>query len=198
MGRADDVDPKKCSAVGGGVDQGVTGKPLSFTVTGMLGQIQLLAVTIEGPSQPTLNKVLDDHQDVVLSYTPQLPGDYVIHIKVKDKAIKNSPCNVTIIGDGDPKYKKVALIECTGKGIITGKINTQNEFWVDARAAELTAGLTVNIRPPERASCQLDIQDMKNGTFKIHWKPTCSGLYVINVKVEGVHVPSSPFYVRAN
>lgn len=56
---------------------------------------------------------------------------------------------------------------------------------------------TVTIKPPERASAQLDIDDNGDGTFKIKWKPTTTGLYVINVKVEGVHVPSSPFYVRA-
>lgn len=55
----------------------------------------------------------------------------------------------------------------------------------------------VTVKPPERASTQLNITDMGDGTFKVHWKPTTSGLYVVNVKVEGVHVPNSPFYVRA-
>lgn len=101
-----------------------------------------------------------------------------------------------VIGDSDPKYKKVALIQCVGKGIITAKCNTQNEFVVDAREANLSAGLTVTIKNPERASSQLNITDNGDGTHKVQWKPTCSGLYVINVKVEGVHVPSSPYYVR--
>lgn len=56
---------------------------------------------------------------------------------------------------------------------------------------------TVTIKPPERCSTQLDITDNNDGTFKVVWKPTTTGLYVVNVKVEGVHVPSSPFYVRA-
>lgn len=118
-------------------------------------------------------------------------------MKVKDKQIKGSPFKVTILGDSDPKYQKVALIECQGKGLITGKANTQNDFWIDARKAHISdADLSVTIKPPERASSQLNIVDNKDGTFKVQWKPTCSGLYVINVKVEGVHTPSSPYYVR--
>ncbi|RWS00921.1 hypothetical protein B4U79_03164, partial [Dinothrombium tinctorium] len=37
---------------------------------------------------------------------------------------------------------------------------------------------------------------MGDGTFKCVYKPTAAGQYIINVKVEGIHVPGSPFYVR--
>lgn len=75
MGRADDVDPKRCSAVGGGVDQGITGKKCHFTVQGLLRQEQLLAITVDGPAQPTFEKDIDDHGDIGVTYVPNLPGE---------------------------------------------------------------------------------------------------------------------------
>jgi len=196
MGRADDVEPKKCTAVGGGVDQAVCGQKAQFAVTGMLQQAQLVNCTIEGPSQPSFTTDVDDNGEVLVSYTPQLPGDYKISVHVKGKQIKNSPYKVTVVGDSDPKLKRVALVTCQGKGILTGKCNTQNEFIVDTREANLDGGLVITIKNPERASSQLNINDNNAGTHKVQWKPTCPGLYVINVKVEGIHIPASPYYVR--
>ncbi|RWS01542.1 filamin-C-like protein [Dinothrombium tinctorium] len=84
----------------------------------------------------------------------------------------------------------IKKIEVTGRGILIGKSYMQNDFWIDGRAANLAgAGLS-------RASSQLKINDMGDGTFKCVYKPTAAGQYIINVKVEGIHVPGSPFYVR--
>lgn len=76
MGRADDVEAKKCQAVGGGVDQAVTGKKAQFAVTGLLQQKQLLDISVEGPAQPTFTSDVDDNGEVIVSYTPNLPGEW--------------------------------------------------------------------------------------------------------------------------
>lgn len=141
MPRADDVDPRRCIAAGGGVDQGVTGKKCSFTVQGCYGYVQLVDVQIDGPAQPSVTKEADDSGNIICTYTPSLPGEYTIAIRVKEKAIKNSPYKCEVIGDSDPKLKKVALVEVAGKGVIIGKATQQNEFWVDCRKANITAGL---------------------------------------------------------
>jgi hypothetical protein len=88
-------------------------------------------------------------------------------------------------------------VEVAGKGIAIGKAYQQNEFWVDCRGANIGgADLTINIKNPERAATQLKINDMQDGTFKVFYKPTAAGCYVFNIKIEGIHVPGSPFYVR--
>lgn len=117
-----DVDPRRCTAAGEGVDQAVTGKKCSFTVQGVMGFLNLVDVSISGPSTPPINKSLDESgKDVICSYTPSLPGEYIITVKVKDKELKNSPFKCEVIGDSDPKLLKVALVEVQGKGVIIAK-----------------------------------------------------------------------------
>ena len=141
MPRADDVDPKRCIAVGEGVDQGVTGKPCKFAIQGVHGLINLVEVEFEGPAQPSYTKTADEQGNVVVSYTPSLPGEYKLNVRVKDKQIKNSPYKCEVIGDSDPKLKKVELVEVIGKGVIVAKATTENVFHVDTRRANITAGL---------------------------------------------------------
>jgi len=199
MPRADpnDVNPTRCIAVGEGVDQAVTGKLAKFAIQGCLGLANLVDVEFEGPAVPPYTKEPDETGNIHVTYTPPVPGEYKIIIRVKDKQIKNSPYQCEVIGEGDPKLKKVQLVEVQGKGVIVAKATKENVFFVDARRANLNAGLAINVKCPERCSAQLNIEDNNDGTFKVKWKPTNPGLYVVNVKVEGVHVPSSPFYVRA-
>lgn len=196
MSSKHEIDPRKLTAVGAGIDQAVTGQQTSFLIQGTKNQIDKLHLEIDGPAQPTLNKKLDTDGNVVVSYIPPLPGEYKVGVLFNSKHIKNSPFKVEIIGEGDPKLQKVCKIKVSGKGITIGKAYTQNEFWIDGRSAHLTANFTVNVKNPERAASQLKINDMGDGTFKCIYKPTASGLYIINIKVEGVHIPGSPFYVR--
>ena len=86
-----------------------------------------------------------------------MAGDYVVWIKVKDKHIKGSPFKVKVIGDSDPRLERIKKIEVSGKGIAIGKSFQQNEFWIDGRAANLKAELSINIKNPERASTQLKV-----------------------------------------
>lgn len=138
---ADDVDHRRCIAVGEGVDQAVTGKKCKFAVQGVLGLSNLVAVEIDGPANPPVEKEPDDAGNVVCSYTPPVPGQYTLNIRVKDKLIKNNPYKCEVIGDSDPKLKKVELVEVQGKGVILGKATKENTFYVDARRANITAGL---------------------------------------------------------
>lgn len=140
--KADDVDPKRCIAVGEGVDQAAVGKPCKFVVQGVYGLVNLVDVEFQGPSQPSCTKEPDDQGNVVVTYTPSLPGDYTINIKVKDKLIKNNPYKCEVIGELDPKLKRVELVTVSGKGVIIAKATKENIFFVDTRRAQLNAGLS--------------------------------------------------------
>lgn len=142
MGKADDVDPKRCIAVGEGVDQAAVGKPCKFVVQGVLGLANLVAVEFEGPSQPSYSKEPDEAGNVVVTYTPSVPGDYKINVSVKDKLIKNNPYKCEVIGELDPKLKRVEFVTVSGKGVIIAKATKENVFYVDTRRAQLNAGLS--------------------------------------------------------
>lgn len=142
MGKAEDVDPKRCIAVGEGVDQAAVGKPCKFVVQGVHGLVNLVDVGFEGPAQPSYTKEPDDAGNVVVTYKPSVPGNYTLNIKVKDQLIKNNPYKCEVIGDLDPKLKRVELVTVEGKGVIIAKATRENVFYVDTRRAQLNAGLS--------------------------------------------------------
>ena len=142
MGKADEVDPKRCIAVGEGVDQANVGKPCKFVVQGVHGLVNLVTVDFEGPAQPSYTKEPDDTGNVVVTYKPSIPGDYTLNIKVKDQLIKNNPYKCEVIGELDPKLKRVELVTVQGKGVIIAKATKENTFYVDTRRAQLNAGLS--------------------------------------------------------
>lgn len=98
MSKALEIDPKRVSAAGSGVDHGVTGQSVRFQVQGLKGQIGKLTVNIDGPSQPNIDKEVDDDGNINCEYIPTLPGDYTVVIKAVDKHIKGSPFKVQVIG----------------------------------------------------------------------------------------------------
>jgi filamin len=67
-------------------------------VQGIKGQIQHLTAIIDGPSQPSINKEVDNDGNINCDYIPTLPGDYTVVVKAMDKHIKGSPFKVLIIG----------------------------------------------------------------------------------------------------
>lgn len=190
------INPEDVSAVGAGVDQAITGQATKFIVRGVKAHHERLTMSIEGPAQPSLIRAPLDDGNLEVTYTPSLPGEYFLAIQLDGKHIKGSPYRAEVIGQKDPKLERVSRVQVAGKGIAVGKSCYQNVFWIDGRDASISAGLSVQVKNPPRSSSGLKIHDMNDGTFKCVYKPTASGLYVIDIKVEGIHVPGSPFYVR--
>lgn len=98
MSRKVEIDPKRVTAAGSGVDNGVTEQQCRFQVQGLRGQAQLLSLAIDGPSCPTIERELDEDGNVNCHYVPKLPGDYTVTVKVNEKHIKGSPFKVVVIG----------------------------------------------------------------------------------------------------
>jgi hypothetical protein len=140
--KPEDVDPKRCIAVGEGVDQAAVGKPCKFVVQGVYGLVNLVSVDFEGPAHPSYTKEPDEQGNVVVTYTPSVPGQYTLTVKAKDQPIKNNPYKCDVIGELDPKLKRVELITVQGKGVIIAKATKENVFYVDTRRAQLNAGLS--------------------------------------------------------
>jgi filamin len=98
MSRVIEIDPKRVSASGSGVDHGVTGQMMRFQVQGMKGQLGALTLNIDGPSQPAIEREVDEDGNINCSYIPTLPGDYTMVVKANDKHIKSSPFQLQVIG----------------------------------------------------------------------------------------------------
>lgn len=93
-----DIDPKRVTAAGSGVDNGVTAQNCRFQIQGLKGKIQLLSLAIDGPSQPNFEREVDEDGNINCSYVPTLPGEYTVSVKASEKHIKGSPFKVEVIG----------------------------------------------------------------------------------------------------
>jgi len=52
------------------------------------------------------------------------------------------------------------------------------------------------MKGPERSAAQLYIKDNKNGTYNILYKPTSPGMYTMDIKIAGQHIPGSPLIIK--
>ncbi len=84
-----------------------------------------------------------------------------------------------------------------GRASELGKAFAQNEFVVDcSRVKPVIGSLRVHVKGPERSSAQLNLIDNKNGTFRVLYKPTSSGIYEMDIKIADSHIPGSPLKIR--
>ena len=84
MSRAkEEIDPKKVTAAGKGVDIGVTGEECRFQIHNLKGKTDLLSMVIDGPSMPTINTEVDDDLNVNCNYIPLVPGKFLVLIVFK-------------------------------------------------------------------------------------------------------------------
>ena len=58
------------------MDVGVTGEECRFQIHNLKGKIELLSMTIDGPSVPSIKSEADDDGNINCNYIPQLPGKY--------------------------------------------------------------------------------------------------------------------------
>ncbi len=78
-----------------------------------------------------------------------------------------------------------------------GEALTINEFIVDSRSEGSVIGpLKVDVKGPLRSETRVDIKDNKNGTYNILYKPTCPGMYTMDIKVAEQDIPDSPLIIK--
>ena len=97
------ADASKCIAKGPGLEDGVMGKPTSFTIDTKLAGAGLLKVRLHGVKGAFKIQIkpLDGNNRRVLlaNYDPKIPGEYLIKVLWCDTHIPGSPFRVKIIGD---------------------------------------------------------------------------------------------------
>lgn len=87
-------------------------------------------------------------------------------------------------------------IKVAGKGLDFGKTNQYNEILVDCRRVHLKDHkLRCSVKSPPRCSAMVKLNDNGDGTYTLQYKPTFTGVYQVNVRVDEQHVKGSPFDV---
>ena len=96
------ADASKCRAYGPGLQDGVVGKPSSFTIETKDAGSGVLKVRLNGIKDAFKVEVRpkspQDVRTLLANYNPNKPGDYLITIKWSEKDIPGSPFKVNISG----------------------------------------------------------------------------------------------------
>ncbi|KAK9504384.1 hypothetical protein O3M35_010726 [Rhynocoris fuscipes] len=183
----------------GGVRLILTGKGLATAICNQLAEFNIDG-SQAGPGIPEVSlsgmkneiKVTLHHMgDNVYraTYTPTIPGAYLLNVMWSDRQVKGCPLKVTVTAMCD-----ASKVVCSGEGLGVGTVGKHIRSFIDTRSAgpgELSAHC---VGPHKVAYCEL--YDHGDGTFTLNVKPQEAGRHTLTVKYGGVDVPGSPFLLR--
>lgn len=97
------ADASKCKAYGEGLEDGIVGKPSSFTIETRDAGAGTLKVRLHGVKDAFKIDIKPvDQRDVrtlIARFDPRKPGEYLVTIKWSDNHIPGSPFRVKMVGD---------------------------------------------------------------------------------------------------
>uniref|UniRef100_A0A8C1UGN7 Filamin B n=1 Tax=Cyprinus carpio TaxID=7962 RepID=A0A8C1UGN7_CYPCA len=191
----DVVDSSKVKISGPGVASGVRAKiPQSFTVDCSKAGVAPLSVAVTGPKGIAEPVEVTDNGDGThtVSYTPSVEGSYSVAVKYADEEVPRSPFKLRVQPTHD-----ASKVRASGPGLTTGlSASFPVEFTIDAKDAG-EGQLSVQITDQDGKPKKVNIQDNRDGTYKVSYVPDKVGRYTIVIKYGGDEIPTSPYRVRA-
>jgi len=182
--------PHKVRAVGPGLERGEVNKPNPFTIITHEAGAGGLSLGIEGPSKAVID--FQDRHDGTndVTYTVTEPGEYMITIKFNDQPIPDSPFKVYILpASGDSKKLHVDNLQQLGL-----QVNNSSQFTVDFNGAQ--GKLDAKVVSPSGTETDANVQQVQHDRYAVNFIPRESGTHYVHVRLNGVHVPGSPYPVQ--
>jgi len=189
------------SVSAGGPSQGedkvrkmVAGLPSTLTIK-MADPTGLIAYIL-APSGAKTDCQLKPHEDgsgkLSVSFTANEPGEHLVHLVKNDKQVGGSPFKIQVNSKvaGDPKKVKV-----DGDSLRGGKLNEDNFFLIDTRAAGTGGRIGVSMQGPSKPEVSCDPTE-ESGVFKVTWVVDEPGKYNLELKYDGVDMEGSPFTIE--
>uniref|UniRef100_A0A4X1T5P2 Calponin-homology (CH) domain-containing protein n=1 Tax=Sus scrofa TaxID=9823 RepID=A0A4X1T5P2_PIG len=203
------VDYVNCghvTAYGPGLSHGVVNKPAVFTVNTKDAGEGGLSLAIEGPSKAEIS--CTDNQDGTcsVSYLPVLPGDYSILVKYNEQHIPGSPFTARVTGDDSMRMSHLKVgsaadipinISETDLSLLTEsglKVNQPASFAVSLNGAK--GAIDAKVHSPSGALEECYVTEIDQDKYAVRFIPRENGVYLIDVKFNGTHIPGSPFKIR--
>ncbi|XP_043936269.1 filamin-A isoform X2 [Protopterus annectens] len=180
----------KVRAGGLGLERAEVGVPAEFSIWTREAGAGGLSIAVEGPSKAEL--AFEDRKDgsCGVSYIVQEPGDYEVSIKFNEDHIPDSPfiVPVTSLSD-DARRLTVASLQESGL-----KVNQPASFAVSLNGAK--GVLDAKVHSPSGALEECCVTEIDEDKYAVRFIPRENGVYSIDVKFNGSHIPGSPFKIR--
>ncbi|XP_031800606.1 filamin-A isoform X2 [Sarcophilus harrisii] len=180
----------KVRAGGPGLERAEAGVPAEFSIWTREAGAGGLAIAVEGPSKAEIS--FEDRKDgsCGVSYVVQEPGDYEVSVKFNDDHIPDSPFVVPVASpSGDARRLTVSSLQESGL-----KVNQPASFAVSLNGA--TGVIDAKVHSPSGALEECYVTEIDQDKYAVRFIPRENGIYLIDVKFNGSHIPGSPFKIR--
>ncbi|MEQ2203035.1 hypothetical protein XENOCAPTIV_023101, partial [Xenoophorus captivus] len=144
-----------------------------------------LSIAVEGPSKAEIT--FEDRKDGSsgVSYIVQEPGDYEVSIRFNDEHIPDSPFIVPVASPSDDARRLT---------VASLKVNQPASFAVSLNGAK--GVIDAKVHSPSGALEECCVTEIDQDKYAVRFIPRENGLYLIDVKFNGSHIPGSPFKIR--
>ncbi|XP_034027949.1 filamin-A isoform X3 [Thalassophryne amazonica] len=180
----------KVRAGGPGLERAEAGVPAEFSIWTREAGAGGLSIAVEGPSKAEIT--FEDRKDGSsgVSYIVQEPGDYEVSIRFNDEHIPDSPFIVPVASPSDDaRCLTVASLQESGL-----KVNHPASFAVSLNGAK--GVIDAKVHSPSGALEECCVTEIDQDKYAVRFIPRENGLYLIDVKFNGSHIPGSPFKIR--
>jgi filamin len=166
------------------------GQQASFAVQ-MKGKKGRISASVTSPSgaQIDCNVAELEEGNYAVRFVPRELGDHLVSVFLDGHHIPGSPFTVKVGGlEGDP-----SKVLAHGPGLKGGLVGRPAEFTVNALDAG-SGALALSIDGP--AKVKMNCVEQDDGTYKVIYNPTVSGIYEISIRFAGQHIPGSAYKVH--
>lgn len=169
----------------------IAGLPSTLTIK--MADPSGLTAHILSPKGERTDCDLQPHEDgsgkLSVNFTANEPGEHLVHVLKNGKPVGGSPFKIQVSSKvaGDPAKVKVV------GNVSTGEVDVSNEFFIDSKAAG-GGKIGVIMQGPCKPEVNC-VPHTEPGVFKVTWRATLPGSYVLELKYDGVHLTGSPFKV---
>eukprot|EP00092_Neocalanus_flemingeri_P025254 GFUD01027386.1.p1 GENE.GFUD01027386.1~~GFUD01027386.1.p1 ORF type:complete len:4003 (+),score=946.67 GFUD01027386.1:1015-12009(+) len=190
VGPLQDSGAHRVHAGGPGLARGVEGEPADFNVWTREAGPGSLAISVEGPSKAQID--FKDRKDgsCYVSYVVEEPGEYSVGIRFNDEHIPDSPYKVFIIPKSD-HADKVKVSNLEGEEIV---LNAPQSFLLSKNGA--SGSLQCKMVSPSGREDDCFMSQVGPDEYSVRFVPKEEGHHYLHAKLNGVHVPGSPFKIK--
>ncbi|XP_047245448.1 filamin-C-like isoform X3 [Girardinichthys multiradiatus] len=189
-------DPSKVMASGPGLEWGKVNETGSFIVdSSKAGEAELtIEIISDNGSKAEVHVQNNSDGTYSITYIPQCPGMYTITIKYGGHMVPKFPVHLQVDPAVDTSGVKVYGPGVEPRGILR---EVTTHFMVDTRAHHTSGGspIKVHVSNPSGTNTDAYVSDQGDGTYRVEYTPYEDGLHLIEVLLDNVSVPKSPFRV---
>jgi len=190
VGPLQDSGAHRVHAGGPGLERGIEGEAAEFNVWTREAGPGSLAISVEGPAKAQID--FKDRKDgsCYVSYIVEEPGEYSVGIRFNEEHIPDSPYKVFITPRSE-SANKVKISNLEEDQLV---LNAPQTFMLNKNGA--LGNLDCKMVSPSGQVDDCFISQVGPDEYSVRFVPKEEGHHFLHAKLDGVHVPGSPFKVK--